>query len=92
MRPNVVFKVQYCATLPYIFQRATSQLSVDSVSSQGSLPSPSLPGTPRVPSLPPSGSSSSLGIPTAAGKESSGNVVETTTSFIGRGDSLGMRC
>lgn len=77
---------------PYNLQRATSQLSVDSVSSQGSLPSPSLPGTPRVPSLPPSGSSSSLGVPTAGGKESSGSVVETTTSFIGRGDSLGTSC
>ncbi|KAK4319971.1 hypothetical protein Pmani_009130 [Petrolisthes manimaculis] len=69
-------------------QRATSQLSVDSVSSQGSLPSPSLPGTPRLPSLPPSGSSSSLGVPSAASKEGAGSAVETTTSFIGRGDSL----
>ncbi|KAG7168142.1 NCK-interacting protein with SH3 domain-like [Homarus americanus] len=71
-------------------QRTTSQLSVDSLSSQtsiSSLPSPSLPGTPRLPSLSASVSSASLGL-SVKDESQTENVVETTTSFMSRGESL----
>ncbi|XP_071534266.1 NCK-interacting protein with SH3 domain isoform X2 [Panulirus ornatus] len=71
-------------------QRTTSQRSVDSLSSQtsfGSLPSPSLPGTPRIPSLSASVSSASLGPSVKDGPQAEG-IVETTTSFMSRGESL----
>ncbi|XP_042870850.1 NCK-interacting protein with SH3 domain-like isoform X1 [Penaeus japonicus] len=65
-------------------QRTTSQLSVDSV---GSLPSPCLPGTPRSPSISASGSSVSLGPPPKEATPTE-STVETTTSFMARGESL----
>nr|XP_053638586.1 LOW QUALITY PROTEIN: uncharacterized protein LOC128693139 [Cherax quadricarinatus] len=71
-------------------QRTTSQLSVDSLSSQttvGSLPSPSLPGQPRIPSLSASVSSASLG-PPLRDEPQTESVAETVTSFMSRGESL----
>ncbi|XP_050716102.1 NCK-interacting protein with SH3 domain-like isoform X4 [Eriocheir sinensis] len=73
-------------------QRSASQLSTDSLTSLGGgLPSPNLPSTPRLPSLPPSVSSASLASEDQQQQKQQqqpASVVETTTSFMARGDSL----
>ncbi|KAK7066412.1 hypothetical protein SK128_025838 [Halocaridina rubra] len=70
-------------------QRTTSQLSVESTSSQASvnsLPSPCLPGMPRTPSISASGSMASLGA--AAKEDPPPRPSEVSTSFMVRGESL----